>query len=104
MYWQGACVASYGNEKQNKLIEKVMIALDYFTTNSMDILTTKNLREASQVIFKDSDTLMNEEATLEASIRFLKESGRKDYKAVYIFPKVVNGKYIVGQIMYGKID
>lgn len=104
MYYRSECVQNIEQAKQAQLIGKIQQAMEYFKKNSVDVLTTKTTNEASSSIFKDADTSTNQEATLEASVRYLKENGRKDYKAVFIAPKVVNGKYVVGQIMYGKID
>jgi hypothetical protein len=104
MYYRGECVQHIDKIKQGKLIAKIQQAIEYFKINSIDVLTTKTTNEVSYAIFKDGEFPLNQEATLEASVRYLKESEHKDYKAVYIYPKVVNGKYIVGQIMYGKID
>ncbi|QEH06593.1 hypothetical protein [Sulfurospirillum multivorans] len=104
MYYRSECVQNNDQAKQDQLIVKIKQAIEYFKKNSIDVLTTKTTNEASSSIFKDADISTNQEATLEASVRFLKDSGLKDYKAVFIAPKVINGKYVGGQIMYGKID
>lgn len=104
MHYQQKCILNIDKAKQDLLRAKIQQAIEYFRKNSIDVVTVKTTNEASSSIFKDADTLLNQEATLEASVRYLKESGRKDYKAVYIAPKVINGKYVVGQIMYGKLD